>query len=523
MKRRLHRFVHPAVKEGCLSCLEPELPQTKTGDLRPGPSAAWPDSSPNPVAEADLFGHLTYCNPAGQSIFPSLLSRGILHPWLAGLGPILDGFREGQTAMVQREMETGGFWWLQSIQYVPGQKRARIIGMNITEHKHLEQTIRRAKRDWEQTFDSVPDLIAVVDGSNRITRVNRALADRLGLTPQQCIGKQCHELLHTPCLPLEACRHTQTFIEGKEYREEVYQPRLGGRFFVSITPLFAKDGRVTGTVQVARAITQSAAAEAALRESRDHLAEITGSRKTGQRDRLQGEQLSLVGDELGGILVSLTVAADILRMSDASPAVGSRHNAYQALTRTLEHLKGSSENFSCLSRLESGDLAAPLRPLDIRGAVRQALQTLRPTAESKKILLSLDCVVPEGSPLSVRASPAAVGIILGNLIGNAIKFTPNLGAVTVHIRHEEGPQPRVVVCVQDTGIGIAQEDQKQVLEGFFRTEESRRIARGFGVGLRLINGLLEQQGSRLELESEPGKGSTFRFRLPLWDREAVPS
>jgi signal transduction histidine kinase len=78
----------------------------------------------------------------------------------------------------------------------------------------------------------------------------------------------------------------------------------------------------------------------------------------------------------------------------------------------------------------------------------------------------------------------------------------------------------MMFSIRDTGIGISYADQQRILAGFYRTEESRRVARGVGVGLRVTRELLERHGSRLQFESEPGKGSRFFFYLPFWPQSS---
>jgi signal transduction histidine kinase len=136
-----------------------------------------------------------------------------------------------------------------------------------------------------------------------------------------------------------------------------------------------------------------------------------------------------------------------------------------------------------------------------------------PVVESKKVELRLD-LPPH--PVPAKADPDALSVIMTNLVGNAFKYTPAGGTVTVRV--EAGPDT-ALVSVEDTGIGIPKADQERVASGFYRAEGGRRTAKGFGVGLKVTRELLESQGSRLEIESEPGRGSKFSFSLPLWKDE----
>ena len=148
----------------------------------------------------------------------------------------------------------------------------------------------------------------------------------------------------------------------------------------------------------------------------------------------------------------------------------------------------------------------------------EALALLEPVIESKKVALLLD-FPPKGVP--VRADPEALSVVMTNLIGNAFKYTPDGGSVTIRITVERAPAPSALVSVEDTGIGIAPEDRDKILSGDYRTREAKRVAKGYGVGLRVVDELLKSQGSTLGVESETGKGSRFFFRLPLWEEPAA--
>jgi PAS domain S-box-containing protein len=139
---------------------------------------------------------------------------------------------------------------------------------DITDLKQVQEKLSLAKDDWERTFDSVPDLIAILDSDHLVRRVNRAMAQRLGLEPEKCIGLPCHEAVHGLSAPPPFCPHSRTIADSLEHVEEVHEDRLGGDFVVSTTPLYDDQGRMTGSVHVAHDITQRKQAE----EQTRHLA-----------------------------------------------------------------------------------------------------------------------------------------------------------------------------------------------------------------------------------------------------------
>jgi PAS domain S-box-containing protein len=146
-----------------------------------------------------------------------------------------------------------------------------LVFRDITERKKFEQALISAKTEWERTFDSVPDLIAILDDKHKIVRANRAMAQRLGVTSERCIGLNCYECVHGTSIPPEFCPHTKTLQDGKEHIAEVHEDRLGGDFLVSTTPLRDEQGQMIGSVHVARDITQRKRIENELRETRDYL------------------------------------------------------------------------------------------------------------------------------------------------------------------------------------------------------------------------------------------------------------
>ena len=125
--------------------------------------------------------------------------------------------------------------------------------------------------EWSLTFNAVPDLIMILDKDQRIVRANKAMADRLGSTPEELQGLSCYKAVHgTKGQPL-SCPYTRLLADGLEHKAEVIEERLGGQFLISVSPLLGKDGVLIGGVHVARNITPLKRANKALQKAHDEL------------------------------------------------------------------------------------------------------------------------------------------------------------------------------------------------------------------------------------------------------------
>ena len=144
-----------------------------------------------------------------------------------------------------------------------------VLEKSEIEHKRLAGLVIRAKKEWEYTFDSIPDLIALIDRQHRIIRVNKAMANRLGLSPKEAIGRTCYESVHNTKVPPGFCPHVLLLKDGNVHTVEVNEESLGGDFLVSVSPLYDEEGNVVASVHIARDITGLKTVEKALKESEE--------------------------------------------------------------------------------------------------------------------------------------------------------------------------------------------------------------------------------------------------------------
>ncbi len=226
---------------------------------------------------------------------------------------------------------------------------------------------------------------------------------------------------------------------------------------------------------------------------------------------LKGSLVSMASHEFNNALSVLGTTISLLRQTEAPPPAGRRSDYYMIMETNLRSLSLATRNLLDLGLLESGRLAVRPHRADLGQVLSGAGKALQPLYERKGIRFTLD--IPPGTP-AAKADPDALVMVATNLVGNAVKYTPEDGKVAAGVSVEADGRLRVYVA--DTGIGVAPEDREAILSGH-RTDEGRRTAAGFGVGLMLVKRILDAHGTALQIEGAPGKGSRFSFVLPRWD------
>jgi PAS domain S-box-containing protein len=185
------------------------------------------------------------------------------------------------------------------------------------ERKIREEAITRARDDWEKTFDAVPDLTVILDNEHRVIRANEAMAGRLGVTPEECIGLPCYRAVHGTDEPPSFCPHSQLLKDGSGHTTEVHEDNLGGDFIVSVSPLYDLDGKLIGSVHVARDITKRKKAEEQIKnllEETQQLNEELGVSNEELRDTT--EELQVSNEELRATTEELQLANKELTESE---------------------------------------------------------------------------------------------------------------------------------------------------------------------------------------------------------------
>ena len=224
-----------------------------------------------------------------------------------------------------------------------------------------------------------------------------------------------------------------------------------------------------------------------------------------QATRARDEMLAIVAHDLRNPLNTISMGAQLLdEVIESGRTL--EHRQIHVIQRSVQRMNELIQDLLDIKRIESGRLPVEPRPENLGILVREALEILRPQAAARDLSLSYD--LPDDIP-TVLADPARVQQLIANLVGNAIKFTPRGGSITVTAEREPDA---VRVAVTDTGQGIAAEALPHVFGHFWQASRSDR--RGIGLGLAIAKGIVEAHGGRIWVRSREGEGSSFYFTLP---------
>jgi PAS domain S-box-containing protein len=220
--------------------------------------------------------------------------------------------------------------------------------------------------------------------------------------------------------------------------------------------------------------------------------------------------VSAVSHELRTPLTSVVGYAEFLE-DEIAGALNSEQRAFlDAIKGGIFRLRRIVDDLLDVDRLENGTFKLAQRPLDFAEELDGTLKELRPQIEAAGVEVTVEAP-PE--PLVANIDPERVGQVLVNLLGNALKFTPQHGRIRVQVAHEPG---RLVCRIQDSGDGIRADDLPRLFQRFAQLSEGARKG-GTGLGLFISKALVEAHGGAIGVDSTPGDGSTFWFSLPLVD------
>lgn len=227
---------------------------------------------------------------------------------------------------------------------------------------------------------------------------------------------------------------------------------------------------------------------------------------------LKGAMVHTVSHEFNNALTVIDAAFFMLQESDPKKGDPSRDGLYRAIDYERNSLRRFVKGILNEARMEAGKFKIEKKPLALRELVAGAAEAMKELMTRKGLSFSLKL---PGKQALVEADHEALALVVSNLLGNAVKYTPDGGEIAVVLAADPARPGQLVFSIRNTGHGISPEDLKKLKEAFFRTGDGEGMAEGFGLGLKVCSDMLRLHGSELAVESERGKYTKFSFSLPL--------
>ncbi len=368
--------------------------------------------------------------------------------------------------------------------------------------KRAEELVQHNARQLALITETAPVYIAYCDAQARFKFVNKAYAERFGLTPEDCVGKRVADIVGEEAYA-SLRERIETVLRGQPVEFEGAIPyAIIGEHFVhcSYAPELDAAGNVVGFVGAVTDITERKRAEEALRESEGRLKEA---------DRRKDEFLATLAHELRNPLAPLSNALQVMKLKRNDAEAIERCRAI--MERQLGHMVRLIDDLLDVSRISRGKIELRKQRIELAKIVQQAVETNRPLIEAsgQELVIALP---PQ--PVYIDADAARLAQVVGNLLNNACKFTPHRGRLWLVLEADGG---EAVIRVRDTGVGIAADQFERIFEMFTQLDTSLgRPQSGLGIGLTLVKNLTEMHGGTVEVRSAGiGQGSEFAVRLPL--------
>jgi PAS domain S-box-containing protein len=360
-----------------------------------------------------------------------------------------------------------------------------LVGNDVTERRLFIEALAASEERYRLLAESGPDTIFIIGRDLKVEYVNNVAAAHFRGVPADLVGRSLDTLF-----PAEMASRMEERLRGvlgtgePLYAEDITVFPTGDQWQGTwLTPLRNQSGEATGVFGVGRDISEAKRVE-----------------------QLKSDFLSMASHELRTPLTSIIGYCDLLSAADRLQSAELYERVVGNLRERGDHMKRLVDDLLELSRIESGDFLVSVEAWDPAAVVRGCVEAARlPEA------LNLEVDLPEDLPAAL-IDRDRLAYAIDNLLSNAVKFSPEGGTITVWAR-ESGDD--IEIGVADQGVGIAPEDVERVFDRFTQADMSatRRFG-GFGMGLHIVKTIAQAHGGRVELESEPGRGSTFRLYVP---------
>jgi PAS domain S-box-containing protein len=469
------------------------------------------------------IAHTVYVHPSAREEFQRLMER--------------DGLvRDFEYQVRQRN---GNILWLSDSATVvrdDAGEVARYEGTvrDITDQKRAEDAIAEGRRLLQQVIDTVPAVINVKDRNLHYVLMNRYMARIFDIEPSEALGRTTSELMsrYGAAKTDENDQRVLKTRDGLGFYEEEYLDSSGNlrQWLVNKLPLLDAEGEIENIVTVALDIGERKRSELEMRKARDSAETALRNLRETQASLIEAEKLAALGRLVAGVAhevnnpvgISLTVASALERKTaNFTAEVGrgdlrrSSLNDFLATSRDassqlVANLNRAAELIQSFKQVAADRNYSDQRSFDLADLTEQVVMSLRPGLRKHNLTLNVECQ----PNLAMNSYPGPYGQVLTNLFLNAVAHAfPDGRAGTIEIQARASGKDNVEIIFSDNGCGMSLDVRRRAFDPFFTT---RRDQGGTGLGLHIVYSVVTNRlGGRLDLDSEPGRGTRIRILLPL--------
>lgn len=371
---------------------------------------------------------------------------------------------------------------------------------DITDRKAAE-----AKR--EKLIANLSDVIVVLNDQFEVTFASDSISNIIDAPPDTNIGMSAFNDIHPDDLPtaVEALGAISNGAPGETVRIDVRlesRPGSGAWRWMEATAVnLLDDDAVRGIVITLHDVTDSKLAALQLRDAYER--ERQNAERLTELDRLKDDFLATVSHELRTPLAAIVGFADLIRRGNLDEQM--RHDLVARIAASAADMRSMIDNVLDFSALEAGSIDLDLREVSVREVVDGVLAGVAHQVAAHVVddRIADDAVV--------IADEHGLGHVIRNLVTNAAKYSDHGTTIALRSAIRDG---RVIVEIADQGIGIDEADRRRIFERFYRAPTASFIARGSGIGLNIARRYTELMRGTLDVDSTPGRGSTFSISLP---------
>ncbi|MGJ4931251.1 PAS domain S-box protein [Bradyrhizobium sp. HKCCYLS2038] len=480
------------------------------------------DSASDLIQSVNDIGDSIYVHPLARKRYEKLMQR--------------DGMVREFEYQVRRR--NGEIRWLSDSATVVHDENGEVLRYegvvrDITDQKRAETAIAEGRRLLQQVIDTVPAVINVKDRELRYVLMNRYMAGIFNVEPEDALGRTTGELMSRYGASKTDSNDKRVLATkaGLGFYEEEYLDSCNvmRQWLVNKLPLLDADGEVDKIVTVALDIGERKKSEQEMRKAKEAAETALRNLRDTQASLIEAEKLAALGRMVAGVAhevnnpvgISLTVASALERKTERFNEAVTRgelrrsslnefiETSRSAAAQLVANLNRAAELIQSFKQVAADRNYSDQRAFDLADLTEQVVTSLRPGLRQQNLTLNVNCQ----PNLTMNSYPGPYGQVLTNLFLNAVAHGFSDGRPgTIEIQARECGRDNVEIIFSDNGCGMSLDVRRRAFDPFFTT---RRDQGGTGLGLHIVYSIVTNRlGGRLELDSEPGKGTRIQIILP---------